>query len=188
MRAVYRMDRRGRVRSTGRLLVALLAFGCLLVLAGCGGSGAKSKTSAARYGPKSSPAALSRCMRANGVSGFPDPEAGPGGAVGLPLTVSPGGSLTAEGKRFSGPALHKAERICAAYLPPAGGPPPRVVAAQQRRELTEARCMRAHGVPNFPDPSGSGSQPPSLAGIDTQSPAFKSAARACGGLNFGFGG
>ena len=104
--------------------------------------------------------------------GFPDPEAGPNGAVGLPLIENSDGSLTAEGKSFSGPALRKAERMCALYLPPAGGPPPRVAAAEHRRELTEARCMRAHGVPNFPDPSSSGSsQAPSLAGIDTQSPA-----------------
>ena len=163
-------------------MVALAVAGCLIVLAGCGGSGARSKASTAPYGPKSSPAALSRCMRANGVSGFPDPEPGPNGAVGLPLSENSDGSLTAEGKSFSGPALRRAERVCAVYLPPAGGPPPRVLAAQHRRELIEARCMRAHGVPNFPDPSSAGSsQAPSLAGIDTQSPAFKSAARVCGG-------
>jgi hypothetical protein len=131
-------------------------------------------------------------MRANGVSGFPDPVAGPSGAVGLPLTEGAGGSLTAEGKTFSGPALRNAERVCAEYLPPAGGPPASIATAERRRELTEARCMRAHGVPSFPDPGSAGSlQAPSLAGINTQSPAFKSAARACGAGNsgkFGSGG
>ena len=193
LRTMRRVERRRRLRPPpGRLLVALLVAGSVIVLTGCGGSGAKPKTSTAPYGPKSSPAALSRCMRANGVSGFPDPEAGPNGAVGLPLIMGSDGSLTAEGKSFSGPALRKAERICAVYLPPASGPPPRIAAAEHRRELTQARCMRAHGVPNFPDPSSSvNSQPPSLAGIDTQSPAFKSAARACGAGgsgNFGFAG
>jgi len=41
-----------------------------------------------------------------------------------------------------------------------------------------ADCMRAHGVPNFPDPSGSGVQL-SGSGINTQSPAFASAQSAC---------
>ncbi len=120
-------------------------------------------------------------MRANGVSGFPDPIAGPSGAVGLPLSENPDGSLTAEGKSFAGPALRSAERACKAYLPPAGGPPPQVAASQLRQALAFARCMRTHGVPKFPDPSLSGGQRPGLpAGVDPQSPAFRSAARSCG--------
>ena len=120
-------------------------------------------------------------MRANGVSGFPDPVAGTSGAIGLPLFVNSDGSLTANGRTFAGPVLRSAERACKAYLPPAGGPPPKVRAQQLRQELAFARCMRAHGVPNFPDPSSSAggpSGPP--AGIDPQSPAFRSAARVCG--------
>jgi hypothetical protein len=41
-----------------------------------------------------------------------------------------------------------------------------------------ADCMQAHGVPNFPDPSGAGVQL-SGSGISTQSPAFRSAQSAC---------
>jgi hypothetical protein len=119
-------------------------------------------------------------MRVNGVSGFPDPIAGPGGE-GLPLMIDSAGSLTAEGKTFAGPVLRSAERVCREYLPPAGGPPPQVAAAQRRQGVAFARCMRAHGVPNFPDPTfpgGAPSGPP--AGIDPQSPAFRSPARDCG--------
>jgi len=119
-------------------------------------------------------------MRANGASGFPDPVAAPGG-VGLPLIVGSDGSLTAEGETFAGPAVRHAERACKAYLPPAGGPPPIVAAAQRHRQLVFARCLRAHGVPNYPDPTvpgGSQAGPP--AGIDPQSPAFRAAARKCG--------
>ncbi|MGH2843627.1 MAG: hypothetical protein ACRDKL_08595 [Solirubrobacteraceae bacterium] len=174
--------RRYRLRArSGALPILALALGSAVMLTACGRAAPKSATSGARYGPKNSPASLSRCMRANGVSGFPDPEAGPGGAVGLPLIVSSNGSLTAEGKSFSGPALRHAERVCKTYLPPAGGPPPQLVAAQRRRELAFAQCMRKHGVPSYPDPSlsGGGQAPP--AGVDPQSPAFKTAARACGG-------
>jgi len=44
-----------------------------------------------------------------------------------------------------------------------------------------ANCMRSHGVPNFPDPSGSGGAIQITAGsrINPQSPAFQSAQSAC---------
>jgi hypothetical protein len=46
-----------------------------------------------------------------------------------------------------------------------------------------ADCMRAHGVPNFPDPTaGGGIKIPSNSGIDPQSPAFQSAQDACSKL------
>jgi hypothetical protein len=104
----------------------------------------------------------------------------PGGGEGLPLMVTSDDSLTAEGQTFAGPVVRSAERACKAYLPPAGGPTPKVRAEQVRQELAFARCMRAHGVPNFPDPSSSGAQGGLPAGIDPQSPAFESAARVCG--------
>lgn len=177
----------GTPGAQSRLLsVALAAVGCVAALAGCGSSGSHSRASTGPYGPRSSPAALSRCMRANGVSGFPDPIAGPSGAVGLPLSVSPDGSITAEGKSFAGPAVRSAERACKEYLPPAGGPPPQVAAKQRRQALAFARCMRAHGVPAFPDPTFSGSGPAGLpAAINPQSPAFRNAARICGAGNGG---
>jgi hypothetical protein len=40
--------------------------------------------------------------------------------------------------------------------------------------------MRAHGVPNFPDPgSGGGIEIPDNSGIEPRSPAFRSAQSAC---------
>jgi hypothetical protein len=42
--------------------------------------------------------------------------------------------------------------------------------------------MRAHGVPNFPDPTSAGGGVQLSAGINTQSPAFGSAQSACQGL------
>jgi hypothetical protein len=49
--------------------------------------------------------------------------------------------------------------------------------------LKFADCIRAHGVPSFPDPSGgSGGVNLSGAGINPQSPAFKSARKACAPL------
>jgi hypothetical protein len=50
-----------------------------------------------------------------------------------------------------------------------------------------SRCMRAHGVPNFPDPvvsGGNGSQKVAIAvtPAETSSPRFKSAQSACRGI------
>ena len=45
--------------------------------------------------------------------------------------------------------------------------------------LTYARCMRAHGVANFPDPTGNGGL--SYRG-STSAPAFRSARTACANL------
>jgi len=46
--------------------------------------------------------------------------------------------------------------------------------------LTFSRCMRAHGVANFPDPNGQGlAQFGPDSGIDPQSPSFQAAAQTC---------
>ncbi|HEY4747355.1 MAG TPA: hypothetical protein VIH38_07310 [Steroidobacteraceae bacterium] len=50
-------------------------------------------------------------------------------------------------------------------------------------ELAFARCVRAHGVPNFPDPATDPDGSPVFnlqhAGIDTQSPQVKAEALGC---------
>jgi hypothetical protein len=48
--------------------------------------------------------------------------------------------------------------------------------------LRFAECMRSHGVPSFPDPSGQGIHIGPGSGIDPSSPAFKAAQSACGKL------
>jgi hypothetical protein len=53
-------------------------------------------------------------------------------------------------------------------------------AAKASHALELARCMRAHGVPNFPDPGpGGGLELTPGSGINPQSPSFQSAQRAC---------
>jgi hypothetical protein len=46
-----------------------------------------------------------------------------------------------------------------------------------------AACMRSHGLPNFPDPNGSGSfTPGSLEKLDPTSPAMSRAFQSCNSL------
>jgi hypothetical protein len=172
-------------------LVALSA-GCGLAVAACGGGGSNSPV-AVGTNPNSStsPLKLSECMRANGVSNFPDPSAGPGGSIGF---NGPGesntGVLIVDGRTFSGPAVKRAEVACKSQLPPSG-PPPALTAAQFKQRVAFARCMRTHGVPSFPDPtagpgggairvtSGGGG---SIGGVKLASPAFQRASQACGNV------
>jgi hypothetical protein len=127
---------------------------------------------------------MSRCMRAHGLSNFPDPKQGPGG-IGFPGGVALGlnGSLTVDGVRFSGPALKAAEKGCRQFLPGGGGPPPPIPAARRQAMLANAACMRKHGVPNFADPTFPAHGGALLhlgPGVDPQSPAFRTAEKACG--------
>jgi hypothetical protein len=49
--------------------------------------------------------------------------------------------------------------------------------------LKQAECMRAHGVPDFPDPTfpkRGGVEHTLPPGLSPNSPAFQSAAKACG--------
>jgi hypothetical protein len=146
-------------------------------VAACGGSVAPS---AGAYGPMSSPFAVSKCMRANGLTRFPDPSAGPSGGVGFPggLWVSSDGTLTVDGVSFGGPALQSAAKACRRYLPPAGGPSPTESARRLAAELAFARCMRANGVPSFPDPGANGRRVDRVQS-SRYSPAFDHAAAAC---------
>jgi hypothetical protein len=122
-------------------------------------------------------------MRANGLTNFPDPVQGSGG-LGFPggVTKSVEGGLTVDGVSFSGPALKKASQACKIYLPGGGGPPPAPTAAQKAQILKFARCMRANGVPSFPDPNFGAATPGKEKQTlpDTDTPAFKHAGQVCG--------
>lgn len=83
--------------------------------------------------------------------------------------------------------------VCSAVVIGACGsahePRGRAGAAIHSGALAFANCMRNHGVPNFPDPSGAG---PGIdlagTGINPQSPAFESARTACRKLSPGAAG
>jgi hypothetical protein len=118
--------------------------GAALLVAACGGSPSSgSGGSPSAGGPANSRSAVnaSRCIRAHGVPNFPDPN----GSGQIPKEVP-------QQLGVSDSVLEAAQRACQ-NLWPYQLPPQ----AQQRQQLTSylkfARCMRSHGVPNFPDPS-----------------------------------
>ena len=165
-------------------VVAIAAFS--LLAAGCGGGGGSpgvannaSTTTTATTGASTGPLpsallAFSRCMRSNGVPGFPDPQRLVGGNV----------KLTINGFGKS-PAVQTALNACN-HLLPSGPGGTQQTAAQQRTqlsaELSFAKCMRSHGVARFPDPTAQGQLPVEAVqaqGIDVHSPTFLHVVQAC---------
>jgi hypothetical protein len=52
----------------------------------------------------------------------------------------------------------------------------------QQEALNFSRCMRSHGVPNFPDPTATGGINFNVPGINSSSPSFEAAQTACKNL------
>jgi hypothetical protein len=123
---------------------------------------------------------LSECMRANGVPNFPDPN-GQG--------VIQGSGIDPNSAQFQ-----KAQQTCAKRLGGgAGTRSPAQVAQAEAAALAFSKCMRSHGVADFPDPqfsSGGGIRIRITAnaggggnnGLDPNSPIFQKAQRSCGSL------
>ena len=120
-----------------RCTIALAASGCALLLAACGSS---NQSPAAASTIHALGVKFATCMRNHGVPSFPDPESSP--AIQIPVSLAKNPS----------PAFTSAMQACK-HLMPADGQPPVASASQKAAALKLARCMRAHGVPNYPDPT-----------------------------------
>jgi hypothetical protein len=153
-------------------LVGVLALGALA--AGCGGKSAAPRVATGST-RGASPALYSRCMRAHGVARFPDLTAGfADEEVTAPARID-----------THTPQFRSAQRACANRLP--GGGPVQTAAdlAAERQAVAQALrfsvCMRAHGLPSFPDPApaGAGGGIRLPAGLNRRSPHFQAAQNAC---------
>lgn len=110
--------------------------------------------------------AFSRCMRSHGVPNFPDPS----NDGRIP-------KLTQEQLGATDSQLQSAQDACRGLLPNESAAQRSTDAAQS---LAFARCIRSHGVPNFPDPGSNGRIPdPASGGVDQGSQQFRAANDAC---------
>ncbi len=90
---------------------------------------------------------FAECMRANGVSEFPDPSASGG------FTID--GIVNGSSLDPNTPAFEQAISACK-DLEPAGFMGSKRSPQQMDAALKFAQCVRANGVPDFPDPTWNG--------------------------------
>ncbi len=133
--------------SRARTAAAIMATAALALLsAACSGSpppAGSGGSSNAGGSANSEGLAFARCVRSHGVPDFPDPN-----------SAGEFNKTTMRQLSASNPRYQTATQACAHLAPNSGGGP---TAAEVRQEwngmLTFARCIRSHGVPNWPDPT-----------------------------------
>jgi hypothetical protein len=117
-------------------------------------------------------AKFSACMRKHGVTNFPDPNSQGVISFGSSSGIDPGS-----------PTFTTAQNACQKLLPNGGRPTPAQQAQMQQKLLALSKCMRAHGIKDFPDPSNGGLKLSVHPGSDLapQNPQFQAAQKACQG-------
>jgi len=147
--------------------LALAAFVALLAAA-CGGS--KGSPASTESSQARGAIAYAGCMRSNGVPKFPDPDSS--GRIPKVALAQLGVAST---------QFQAAQASCRQLLPNGGQAPSQAQLLQIKAlGLKFAQCVRAHGVPNLPDPDASGRIPdPASVGINQGSPKFQAANDAC---------
>lgn len=160
------------VTCNGMRGIGLAAAALAVLTSGCGSSSTPpAVASLASPTPSTSASATSsndvlaypRCMRAHGLPDFPDPRPG------VPLDV----------RQFDprSTTFKAADHACLSTRPKQQGGPP-----AKDTLLAFARCMRAHGMPDFPDPQADGDliiSGKSGIDLDPDSPTLKAAQTAC---------
>lgn len=145
-------------RRTGRLArdwgIGTVLAVTVISAAACGGG-----TPGSPGGKPHTPLAFAKCMRAHGMPGFPDPNSN--------------GQFSLAGINRNSPQARRAFETCGST---GGSTGPGQQARDIARGLKFARCMRAHGVTNFPDPNPNGQNSVQVNG---QNPLFQQALTAC---------
>jgi hypothetical protein len=134
--------RRRPWRLAALALLAVIVAGCGSASAGGGNQNGSSTGTARDKAVK-----FAECMRSNGISGFPDPDAS--GQLTIDA-VANGSSIDTNSATFK-----QAMSVCKNLEPP-GFTGPKVTPQLRTARLAFAQCVRDHGVPDFPDPTPNG--------------------------------
>ena len=174
-RPLLRLARSARLLALLAVAVAALA-GTVTACSSSSSPSAAPSHATGRARSAGGPLAFSACMRSHGVPSFPDPTSNGG----ISIQVQPGSGIDP-----NSPAFQSAQRACQSLLPAGKTSGGSVSPAVRAQILRYAACIRAHGVPNYPDPTFNGNAVNfgNLAGINPNSPAYQSALHACASLN-----
>jgi hypothetical protein len=128
--------------------------------------------------------AYAGCMRSHGDPTFPTPTTVDNASEQVVGWAQPG-DLKGPQNRSVLRAYDAANRTCEVLLPNSGtGPNQAQVQQQLAKDLKFSKCMRSHGLPNFPDPKANkeGISISSAHGLDPNSPQFQAAQKDCRSL------
>jgi hypothetical protein len=191
-------SRRNRAALTALALAGAIALS--LLATACGGSahngvaqvgstptttsGANTGASRSRDDPNVL-VAFAVCMRRHGLPNFPDPRAD---SNGYHLRYGAENGIDPRSPQFT-----NGQQACRRLLPNGGRQSSQEQAKAFQAGLEYAICMRAHGVPSFPDPkvSSDGAIEFGIGAkthVNPSSPSVKAADRACQHLLPGSGG
>lgn len=142
-----------------------------------GGTGSAGTGTAGATGHRASALAYAQCMRRHGITNFPDPNA-------------QGNFELNGGLSTRSPAFAAADKACRSLMSKGSGMTPAQQAAAMAAALKFSQCMRAHGVPDFPDPQSvpgggivisvrAGSGAGGGSNFDPGSPQFQAAQNTC---------
>lgn len=122
------------------------------------------------------------CMRSDGEPDFPDPVPAQGGGYAFLGYDTPGSPLSPS--VLQSPRYHAATEFCKKDVPPSiANSTPAMMAAYA---LKYSDCMRAHGLPDFPEPNPKGLITINPTGImGPNSPQYQRAEKACQKLDNG---
>jgi hypothetical protein len=141
--------------------------------AGAGNTGA-SPTPSATLSAQDAMLKFAQCMRDHGID-MKDPEMSGDGNFGIQIGGGPGTPANKE-------KVDAAMEACKQYMPN-GGEPPKANPEMAAKMRKLAECMRANGVPTFPDPDpetgGIMIQGDPSTGLDPRSPTFQAAQDKC---------
>jgi hypothetical protein len=162
-----------------RRVTPLAALAAAVLLAACSGSHSS--------GPGTSPAqqttakmnVFAQCMRGHGQTNFyyANPQSAANSST--PAFSLQGYLVTGVDPRS--PEFTSAMASCKHLLPPMS--PGKVSTQQLDNDVKFAQCMHAHGFPGYPEPdvqNGTLVQKPMPSSINTSSPQFLAAEKACG--------
>lgn len=164
------------------MTVVLVSVSCLVAACGSSSPGPKSARVGGASGTGSGESKqyvdavkFSRCMRAHGVSQFPDPS--------NPVGWS---SAAIDALNASSPAFNSATKTCDSLLPNEGQPTSADFEQTVVSGVKVAKCMRAHGI-DMPDPQIQGRHLTiDMAHMNAQTPRFARIGELCDKRVFGY--
>ncbi|WP_344833970.1 hypothetical protein [Actinocorallia longicatena] len=154
------------------LVLSVFALALAMGIGGCGGDDngdpvRKDKVAGSADDDGPSPLKFSRCMRDQGFSWYPDPDAG--------------GNLSAnEPQGLDRAKYQQAQKKCEVYAPWGGGSGNKKTSDELDKLRKVSQCMREHGFAKFPDPDENGSiNIDKGMGISPDDPALQKAQQDC---------